>query len=147
MSDFPDSHQNSKSDISDCSLCSSQLPRLKEIIQGEKIILHHIKKPTTLAKHKELFPELLYHQFSLNLTILRGTYYNSQLSPFWIDQGHPLYRKKKPSSFPPVTSLQFIWENLSNCIMSFDTANIVIFKWYTRMPHQEDNMFIKYIDR
>lgn len=98
--DCPDSHQNSKSDIPDCNtnalyaspsyLCLKK--RLKErklayIMQGRKL-------PTTLAKHQELFPELLYHQFSLNLTILRGTYYNSQLSPFWIDQGHPLYRKK-----------------------------------------------------
>lgn len=106
LPDCPDSHQNVKSDISDYKTntlyaISSHLC-LKERFRERKwsYIMQGSKLPTTLAKHQEVFPELLYHQLSLNLTILRGAHYNSQLSPLRIDQGHPLYRKK-PSSLSP----------------------------------------------
>lgn len=116
----PDSYQISKSDISDCKTIYtiSSYPCLKKRFKEKNLsyIMQGSKLPTTLAKHQELFPELSYHQFSLNMTIIRGTHYNSQLSPFWMTKvSHPLHRKQ-PLAFPPVTSLQPTWENMSNCI-------------------------------
>lgn len=117
----PDSYQNSKLDISNCKTKAlytilSYLGLKRRFWEKKwSYIMQGSKLPTTLAKHQELFFDPPYHQFSLNMTILRGSYYNSQLSPLWIDQGHPLYRKKKTFPFPSVISLQLIWENMSNC--------------------------------
>ena len=115
----------------------------------EKILSYTMqggKLPTTFAKHQELFPELLYYQFSLNVTIFRGTHYNSRLSPLWIDQGRPLTEKKSLFPSPSVISLQCIRGNMLNCIKICDTVNIVIFKCYTKVPPPNDNIFIKYMD-
>lgn len=147
----PDSYQNSKLDISNCKTKAlytilSYLGLKRRFWEKKwSYIMQGSKLPTTLAKHQELFFDPLYHQFSLNMTILRGSYYNSQLSPLWIDQGHPLYRKKK--LFPSL--LLFLCNSFGKTcqiVMTFDTVNIVIFKCYTKMPHQEDNVFIKYFD-
>lgn len=105
--------QNSNSDISDCKTNAPytipSYPGLKKRFREKKLsYIMQWSKPSTPAKRQELFPELLYHQFGLNTTILRGTHYNSQLPPFWIDQVHPFYRKNLTSS---LHLLSLLWNS------------------------------------